>query len=295
MQPMLWFCVFARIVANPCSNVFQKLLTRRSAEPLFVICATHGLLTLAVLPALWFSVSGLPATFWTNMAIGSLLTVAGNALLVQAVKLTDLSVLGPINAYKAVVSLIPGAILLHEIPGAWGLGGIGLIVAGTYFLTDRDEAGLFPSAPVRLLRDRGVQCRIAALVLSAVEAVFMKRALLASSATATFAVWAAFGLGVSLAASAALLGGDKLRSELRLLRNSASTYLLLAATTGAMQFCTILVLQRLQVGYALALFQTSALISVVLGRQVFQERNIARRLAGSAVMVAGATLIIVTR
>ena len=175
MHVMIWFCVFARIVANPCSNVFQKLLTRRSAEPLFVICATHGLLTLAVLPALYLCASGQSATFWTNMAIGSLLTVAGNALLVQAVKLTDLSVLGPINAYKAVVSLIPGAILLHEIPGVWGLGGIGLIVAGTYFLTDRDQAGLSPSAPARLLRDRGVQCRIAALVLSAVEAVFMKR------------------------------------------------------------------------------------------------------------------------
>lgn len=292
---MIWFCVFARIVANPCSNVFQKLLTRRSAEPLFVICATHGLLTLAVLPVLLFSVSGLSATFWTNMAICSLLTVAGNALLVQAVKLTDLSVLGPINAYKAVVSLIPGAILLHEIPGAWGLGGIGLIVAGTYFLADREAAGPRRSAPARLLRDPGVQCRVAALVLSAVEAVFMKRALLASSASATFAVWAAFGFGVSLAASGALLGGEKIRRELQLLRSGVSTYLLLFATTATMQFCTILVLERLQVGYALALFQTSALISVLLGRQVFQERDIVKRLAGSAVMVAGATLIIVTR
>jgi drug/metabolite transporter (DMT)-like permease len=140
-----------------------------------------------------------------------------------------------------------------------------------------------------------VQCRIAALALSAVEAVFMKRALLVSSPTMTFAVWAAFGFGVSLAASAAMLGRERIDHELRVLRANLSTYLLLVATTATMQFCTILVLEQLQVGYALALFQTSALISVILGRQVFQECNFVKRLAGSAVMVAGAALIIVTR
>ena len=39
--------VVARIVANPVSNVFQKKLTQRSANPLFIIGATDGLLTLA--------------------------------------------------------------------------------------------------------------------------------------------------------------------------------------------------------------------------------------------------------
>ena len=42
--------VVARIVANPVSNVFQKQLTQRSANPLFIIGATDALLTLAVLP-----------------------------------------------------------------------------------------------------------------------------------------------------------------------------------------------------------------------------------------------------
>ncbi len=292
---MIWLCVLTRIVANPCSNVFQKLLTRQSASPLFVICATHALLSLAVLPALVLLEPGLTGEFWTNMAVCSLLTVAGNALLVQAVRITDLSVLGPINAYKAIVSLVPGAILLREIPGAWGLSGMGLIVAGTYFLADRNRAASPGSAIVRLLRDLGVQCRLAALVLSAVEAVYLKRALLASSAITTFAVWAVLGFGVSLVAVGAILGGERTRYQLKVLQSSALIYLMLFATTGVMQFCTIVTLEQLQVGYALALFQTSSLISVALGRQVFQERDFAKRLAGSAVMVAGAALIIIAR
>jgi drug/metabolite transporter (DMT)-like permease len=252
-------------------------------------------LSLAVLPALVLIEPGLTGEFWRNMAVCSLLTVAGNALLVQAVRMTDLSVLGPINAYKAIVSLVPGAILLREIPGAWGLSGMALIVAGTYFLADRNRAAQPGSALVRLLRDPGVQCRLAALVLSAVEAVYLKRALLASTAVTTFAVWAVLGFGVSLVAVGAILGRERTRHELKVLQTCAPTYLMLFATTGVMQFCTIVTLEQLQVGYALALFQTSSLISVALGSQVFQERDFAKRLAGSAVMVAGAALIIIAR
>ncbi len=44
--------VVARIIANPVSDVFQKQLAQRSAEPLFTIVATHGLLTALALPFL---------------------------------------------------------------------------------------------------------------------------------------------------------------------------------------------------------------------------------------------------
>lgn len=50
--------------------------------------------------------------------------------------------------------------------------------------------------------------------------------------------------------------------------------------------------KQLQVGYSLALFQLSTLISVFLGYRYFQEGNIRRRLLGSLVMVVGAALIV---
>jgi drug/metabolite transporter (DMT)-like permease len=59
-----------------------------------------------------------------------------------------------------------------------------------------------------------------------------------------------------------------------------------------MQFCTIVALDRIPVGSALALFQTSALISVFLGSKVFDEPHFLRRMSGAVVMVAGAALII---
>src|SRR3984957_448885 len=113
---LLTLIVLCRIVANPVSNVFQKLLTLRHADPLFVIFATHAGLSLLCLPFLLALQPHLSATFLLNMIAVAALTVSGNALLVQAVKLSDLSLLGPVNAYKSIISLVPGMILLHEFP-----------------------------------------------------------------------------------------------------------------------------------------------------------------------------------
>jgi drug/metabolite transporter (DMT)-like permease len=288
---MLTLIVFCRIIANPVSNVFQKLLTLRHADPLFVIFATHAGLSIICLPFLLVLQPHLPATFLLNMIGVAILTVSGNALLVQAVKLSDLSLLGPVNAYKSIISLVPGMILLHEFPRGMGLTGMGLIVAGSYFVVDKAVDQPKRNVFVRFFTDRGVQYRFAAMALSATEAVFLKKAVLESGAWVTFACWAVFGFAAALLTVAVLLR-NRLRGELRVARDALPTYLSLVLTTGLMQFCTILVLHGFQVGYALALFQTSTLISVLLGCKLFKERNIVERLIGSVVMIAGAVLIV---
>ena len=60
-----------------------------------------------------------------------------------------------------------------------------------------------------------------------------------------------------------------------------------------MQFATLFTFTQLQVGYSLALFQLSTLLSVFFGYRYFHERNIQKRLLGSLIMVGGAVLIVV--
>jgi drug/metabolite transporter (DMT)-like permease len=286
--------VATRIVANPLSNVFQKQLTRRAAHPVFIIAAVHALLTLMCLPVLL--VPGavklpLGTAVWMNMAICALLAVAGNVLLVYALKSSDLSVLGPINAYKSVVSLVLGIFLIGELPTWTGLAGVLLILAGSYFVVDGAAGQPRGNAFVRFFRERGIQLRLAALGLSATEAVFLKRAILLSSPLTTFVLWSVLGLPLAGAAMF-LLSREKVNDEVLILRNNSRTYLSLAVTTGLMQLSTVLTFGKLQVGYSLALFQMSTLISVFLGYHYFQESQIRKRLAGSLVMVAGAVLIV---
>ena len=287
------FFVAARIIANPVSNVFQKQLAGRSANPVFIIGATHALLTLATLPLLLGPVKvALGAEFWANMVLCALLAVAGNVLLVQALKSSDLSVLGPLNAYKAMISLVLGVLLISEIPTAMGLGGVLLILAGSYLVMDREPDQPRRNAFVRFFRERGVQLRFAALGLAATEAVFLKKALLLASPLTTFVWWSILGLPLAGMAMLLLLRKET-RKDIILFQHHWRTYLWLALTTGVMQLTTLLTFGKLQVGYSLALFQLSTLISVFLGCHCFQEGNIRRRLLGSLVMVAGATLIVV--
>jgi drug/metabolite transporter (DMT)-like permease len=288
---LLTLIVLCRIITNPVSNAFQKLLTIRRADPLFVIFATHAGLSILCLPFLLAMQPHLSETFLLNMTASAFLAVSGNALLVQAVKLSDLSLLGPVNAYKPIISLIPGMILLHEFPHGMGLVGMGLIVAGSYFVVDKAVDQPRRNVFIRFFTDRGVQYRFAAMALSAVEAVFLKKAVLESTASVTFACWSVFGFIVSLPAIALFLR-RRVSREFRLARSVMPTYLALILTAGLTQLCTILVLHGFQVGYSLALFQTSTLISVLLGYRLFKERNILERLLGSIIMIAGAVLIV---
>lgn len=288
---LIALAVLVRIVANPLSNVFQKQLAQRSAEPLVTIVATHGSLTVLALAVLAGTpIAALRLDFWTNILAAAVLAVAGYVFLWYALKSSDLSVLGPINAYKAVVGLLLAVILIGEIPTLSGLSGVALIVAGSYLVVDRVPGQGHGSAVRQFTRERGVQLRFAALICSATESVFLKRALLLSSPITTFLVWAV--LCFAIAATAALLLRRSVGAEVTRLRSEWRTLLWLAATTGLMQLTTVVTFGELQVGYSLALFQLSTLLTVYLGHRYFQERNIRRRLLGSVVMVIGAMLIV---
>ena len=69
-------------------------------------------------------------------------------------------------------------------------------------------------------------------------------------------------------------------------------FICIALCAGIMQFSTNYVFERMDVGYALALFQLSLVLSVIFGFVFFKEKNIIKKLAGSFIMICGSVLII---
>jgi drug/metabolite transporter (DMT)-like permease len=298
-----WIAVAVRISANPLSNALQKWLSLRGVAAGVVIFATHLLLSFAVAPLVLLQPLPTHGAFWLNMATAVLLAVAGNTLIVHAMKLDDLSILGPINAFKPIVSLVPAWLLLGEAPGPLGLAGIGLVVAGSFALADRRALETRITGIARLFTRRGVQLRVAALVLSGIEAVFLKRALVGSTPTIAFTWWSILGVlpaagAVAFLPSPLAQEGPRMRglAEQRLLfRRYCRQFLLLAITTGLMQFTTLVTFTSAPVASALALFQLSAIFSVLLGHRLFAEPHLLRRLLGSTIMSLGAALILLDR
>jgi len=73
------------------------------------------------------------------------------------------------------------------------------------------------------------------------------------------------------------------------------SYFYLVLCIGTMQYTTNYVFDHMEVGYALALFQLSTIVSIFLGYRIFNEENITKKLIGSVIMVAGSVMIILLK
>lgn len=283
--------VLLRILSNPAGNVFQKQLTAKGHHPLLVNFRTYLLLSVVCLViAVQIHWQDLPQAFWLYSVLGGMTGALGNSLLIKALQKGELSVLGPINAYKSIVGLIAGIFLLGEMPGVWGLLGVALIIYGSYFVLGATEEK-FSWA---LLQRSEIQLRLWALVLSAIEAVFVKKVILASSVATAFLSWCWFGALFSFVLLLFFRTKPKAESK-GSVSPEYKKYFFLICCIGTMQATTNYAFAHMPVGYALALFQLSTLVSVLLGHQVFNEQEIQKKLIGAAIMVVGSVVIILVK
>lgn len=277
-----------RVFSNPVANVFQKQLTADGHHPLAVNFLTYLLLSLVcIFIAIGVPGQSLHPSFWLYSLLGGMAGALGNAFLVRALQHGDLSVLGPVNAYKSVVGLLFGLLLLGEVPSALGLLGVALIIAGSYFVLDTTEDRF----SWKLLKRREIRFRLWAMVLTAIEAVFIKKVILAASPTIAFISWCCFGAFFSfLLVCLNRQGAPGIFPALT--RTGLYRYIGLVACIGTMQFTTNFVLDRMPVGYALSLFQLSTIVSIWLGYRVFREKDIFKKLVGTAIMLLGSVVIL---
>jgi len=280
--------VVLRILSNPLANAFQKQLTAKKNHPLVINFLSYLFLSIAcAFLALAVNWSELPSAFWYFSILSGTIGALGNGFLVKALDKGDLSVLGPVNAYKSVIGIVAGIFLLREIPNVWGVLGIGLIIYGSYFVLDTTDDRF----SWKLLRKSEIRFRIWAMVLTAIEAVLIKRIILVSSPTIAFISWCWFGAIFSFV----LLKGYRLdlkKEFKKITRPNLYKYALLVVCIGTMQYSTNYTFNHIPVGYALSLFQLSILISVLLGHRIFKELGISKKLIGSTIMIAGSILII---
>ena len=280
--------VLLRILSNPFSNVFQKSLTGKGRTPLTVNFLSYLLLSVACLVLAWkVSWAALPWQFWAYAALGGVFGAVGNGFLVMALRKGDLSVLGPINSYKSVVGMVVGVVVLGELPSLLGVLGVAVIIFGSYFVFDTTDEG-FSWA---LLRNREIRYRIWAMVLTAIEAVIIKKVIHYSDTTISFIAWCWAGALFSLVH--VVLNRVPLRSDIgRFAKVSWVKMVALVGCIGIMQYTTNYVLLHMNVGYALALFQLSTIVSIALGYRLFHEHGIAKKLLGSVIMIVGSVMII---
>ncbi|MBR1889430.1 MAG: EamA family transporter [Alloprevotella sp.] len=289
-MPLVWLAILLRIVSNPIGNVFQKQLTHAGRHHPLVVNFT----SLAILALISFCTIGwqvdwrhLPPHFWLWAILTGLFGGIGNGFLVLALRDGELSILGPINSYKSIVGLITGVFLLGELPTLAGLCGIALIIGGSYFVFETTDEG-FTWA---LLRNRSIRYRIWALILTATEAVFIKKVVLLSDVPTSLVVWCGFG-AVFAFATLIVLRIPIRRDFCSTTLPDAGRYVWLVLCLAITALTTNYTFRYMQVGYALALFQLSILVSILFGYRFFQEQHIVQKLLGAVIMILGSVLIL---
>jgi uncharacterized membrane protein len=285
------FAVIIRILVNPFSNVLQKQITLKGQHPLFINLATYTLLAfISVFLIYDISIQSLDTEFWIYSIAGGITGALGNGFIVKALEKGDLSVLGPINAYKSIVGMLFAFIIIREVPNIWGLMGIGFIIVGSYFVLDTTEEKF----SWQLFKTPAIQYRLAALVLTGIQAVLDKKVIEHSNLEIAFAGWSIFGAGFSFVFI--LFTKVSIQKEFKNVDGAILVkYFLLLLTVGLMLASTNYTLSHMPVGYALALFQLSILLSVVLGHRFFNELHLFKKLMGATIMVIGSALIILMK
>lgn len=279
----LIFFIILRIISNPIANVFQKKLVATNSS-VIINLYTYLILSILCCPfiGVFFS-QEYGFEFWSIVILAGLLCALGTLCMIKAVSIGELSILGPINSYKSLVGLISSILILKEIPSLWGIIGIFLIIWGSKYIFNSVDGGF----SFELLKRKEIQLRLLALILTGIEASLLKKIIIMSSTLECFILWCFSGLLWSLIFA--------IISKKNFAPNSKKDYyqiIIIAILLGLMQYSTNYVFERMNVGYALALFQLSSLVTVFLGYKVFKEGDMINKIIGSTIMIIGSCLII---
>ena len=263
----------------------------QAIPPIVIVAWTQIVATLAWLA--FFVVSAHAFTWshaaWPAVLVSSVLVMGMTTLIARASARGDISVVGPVFALSPIFTVLPDAVLSGTLPSALGWFGLALAVAGTSSLS-RGAAGGGSLRALFARRD-AVDALGAAVLLGFLAAVDR---------------WGARALGPpsylvcshgATAVLATLIA--VVRTPRGLLASTTPSNLvtvishgLLGVTGTGMQTSA---LTMAPAAYVNAIRRLSSVVAVVLGRTLFREADVGRRLAAAALACAGAACLLLAR
>jgi drug/metabolite transporter (DMT)-like permease len=282
------FTIFARVILSVSASAIQKrlLLDRAGVNHTWIL--TYSMILGPALALALMRPTVVGGAFAMDILIGGGLDAIGNLAMVAALRATDLSIFGPLNALRPILALLFGLMFLGETPTWVGLLGTAVTVAGGVILfsdnsNEKVRGRQWPWKPIAL--------RTAGLSLGVAGSVFLKRAAMVSSAEVTVAAWIVCGLVVLV-----LFAAVRHREALTTLRPALSEHwkwlLIHSAVFLTMQLLTIRIFQQTLLAYSFVFFQLGMALQVLVGRFFFREGAFVRRLVASIVMAIGSVLIL---
>ena len=232
--------------------------------------------------------TGLPSvdvTFFITSLIAASLTLAANLLFVRAVALSPLSLTIPYLSLTPAMTLLFGALLLGQRPGAAGLAGVATVCVGALLLNSTPRE-LLRDPLLGLRRERGSRLMLGVAALFAASTALDRLAIVHASEPA-------YALFLTASISLALLLRPGVVQEVRQARASRS-WLVAGALLSAFALLTQFLGYRfLLVGYVDAIKRAGGtLLAVALGVLFFKERLRPLQIVAILLMSLGVALVL---
>ncbi len=282
---MSWI-VYALITAFSIAtaDAISKKAMIRSHE--YVIAWVRQGYTLPFLAVVFFfiEIPPLDNTFWLTLLVAVPLDVTAIILYVKAIRLSPLSLTIPFIALSPMFVIITAFVILGELPDISGLFGILLIVIGAYLLNVRaTKHGVL--GPIKAIKkERGSILMIIVALIYSVTSTLGKVAVLHSSPL-FFGAFYPFILTIIFTVIVGFKG------QLSSVISRPRIFLGIGFFIAIMMLSHFTAISLTDVAYMISVKRLSLLFSVAYGWILFGERNVAERLIGSILMIAGVVSI----
>ena len=243
-------------------------------------------LPLLVLTLPFVPVPPLDSIFFSAFLISLPINGIGFFLHLRAIQVSPLSLTLPYLSFTPVFMILTGALVLDELPNAWGICGIGIICAGGYILnlTPGRHSVLAPLKGV--FQEKGSWLMLIVAFAYSLGAVFGKQAIMHSSPL-FFAITFFTMLNMLLLALFRVGGKIKLQSFYARRQKGIIAGLLFFAHILLHAFAISLT----KAAYMISVKRLSVIIGLIYGGAVFKEKNLMVRTIGTLLMVSGAVVI----
>ena len=241
-------------------------------------------LLVVVIP--FIPVPPLDAVFLRAFLISLPINAVGFFLHIRAVQVSPLSLTLPYLSFTPVFMILTGSLVLAEMPNAWGIIGIIVICAGGYIL-NLEPGKNSALAPLKaVFRETGSWMMLIVAFIYSLGAVFGKQAIMHSSPLF-------FSITFFAIMNFLMLAAFRICGKIRMRTFKAQKQKGIVA--GILFFAHILLhafaISLTKAAYMISVKRFSVVFGLIYGGIIFQEKNLAVRIIGALLMVAGAVMI----
>jgi len=290
----MWFALsLLAAVSKSASQILTKKL--HALGTLELAAYSHIFSAVLILPLFFFIEIPLTGAFLYPTACSTVMNVMAILLLIQAIKISDLSHSMPFLSLTPMFAILVAFVSRNEVISPLSASGILFIVLGAFVIDARSLSDLARFGGARIFKDKGVLLVLVVALIYSVSSVCDKSATLASSPLAyvwlfTLARAAIFGL--LLAISRVKHGAKK---SLAFERENLFVLILIGLVYFLEASFQMQAFEYGNVAETVGVKRVGILFTSISGFMIFKESFTRYKLIGAMLLVLGAVVIYVFR